>query len=311
MKAVNLGLSVMWGDCNIGATEVYEKGDLFTWEEIMPELDRLSALRSPAAIPDSMLCDLAENEYGSGWQIPTIEHIDELMQNCQFELVPIGNVMMLDVTGPNGNSIYLPLAGNEDWRGNKLEGGFYWTSTKANEHENCAYQLRITNDRLIYGYNYINIRQSVRPIYNPSCTNIKNYNLVDRPILTSEADLNYVTKQIGNLCNKLNISFSLSVIQDANMAFKNKIPTAGFTQVLKLSKGNALGHGNVTFIYSWNRDLVGLLIQNASKEYIDSVRNGGMVYGMILGIGSITYGADMRTDTIVKLKPDEIYVRLY
>ena len=310
MKAVNLGLSVMWGDCNIGAKESYEEGNLYKWTEIMPEIGRFNALRAPVAIPNSMKCDLAERMYGSGWQIPTKEHLIELLQNCEFEFIQLGFKNEIKAIGPNGNCIYLPLAGNKDWNGNKVQGGFYWTSTKAVEEPNHAYQLRIS-DQMIWGYNHIDVCQSVRPIYIPSCTNIKNYNLVDRPILTSDADLNYVTKQIGNLCNKLNISFSLSEIQDANMAFKNKIPTAGFTQVLKLSKGNALGHGNVTFIYSWNRDLVGLLIQNASKEYIDSVRNGGMVYGMILGIGSITYGADMRTDTIVKLKPDEIYVRLY
>ena len=309
MKAVNLGLSVMWGDCNIGAKESYEEGNLYKWTEIMPEIGRLNALRAPVAIPNSMKCDLAERMYGSGWQIPTKEHLIELLQNCEFEFIQLGFKNAIKAIGPNGNCIYLPLAGNKDWNGNKVQGGFYWTSTKAVEEPNHAYQLRIS-DQMIWGYNHIDVCQSVRPIYIPSCTNIKNYNLVDRPILNSEADLNYVTKQIGNWCNKLNISFSLSEIQKANMAFKNKIPMAGFTQVLKLGKGNVLGHGNITFIYSWNRDLVGLLIQNASKEYIDSVRNGGMVYGMILGLGSITYGADMRIDTAVKLKPDEIYVRL-
>ena len=71
MKAVNLGLSVMWGDCNIGAHEFYEEGSLYTWKEIMPKIDRCSAISGPAAIPDSMTCDLAEKMYGSGWQIPT------------------------------------------------------------------------------------------------------------------------------------------------------------------------------------------------------------------------------------------------
>ena len=35
MKAVNLGLSVMWGDCNIGAKECYDEGNLYTWNEIL------------------------------------------------------------------------------------------------------------------------------------------------------------------------------------------------------------------------------------------------------------------------------------
>ena len=47
------------------------------------------------------------------------------------------------------------------------------------------------------------------------------------------------------------------------------------------------------------------------QEYIENVKGCGMVYGVILGVGSITYGSDLRADTIVNLKPNEIYVRLY
>ena len=138
-----------------------------------------------------------------------------------------------------------------------------------------------------------------------------NYNKVDNPINYTEANLNYITTQIKKWCNKLNIPFSLSELQKVNSYIRNKIPTAGYTQLFQLKKGNALGHGNITFIYSWDQKLVGLLIEEASKEYIDSVKNCGMVYGVVLGMGSITYGADLRLDTIVKLRPDDIYVRLY
>lgn len=167
MTAIDLGLSVMWGDCNIGAQECYEDGNLYTWNEIMPKIDRCSAIFSPAALPSSMTCDLAEKMYGSGWQIPTKEHIIELMQNCEFEIIQLlTKKFLLKVTGPNGNSIYLPLAGNKDWNGNKVKGGFYWTSTKAVEENNHAYQLRIA-DQIIWGYNHMKVHQSVRPVYCP------------------------------------------------------------------------------------------------------------------------------------------------
>ena len=297
MKAVNLGLSVMWGDCNIGAKECYDEGNLYTWDEIISI--------------NTSTCNLAEKMYGSGWQIPTKEHIIELMQNCEFEIIQLlTKKFLLKVTGPNGNSIYLPLAGNKDWKGNKVKGGFYWTSTKAVEEDNHAYQLRIA-DQIIWGYNHIKVYQSVRPIYCPIQDNKVNYNKVDSPINYSEANLNYITMQIKKWCNKLNIPFSLSELQKVNSYIRNKIPTAEYTRLFQLRKGNALGHGNITFIYSLNQRLVGLLIEEASKEYIDSVKNCGMVYGVVLGIGSITYGADLRLDTIVKLKPDDIYVRLY
>lgn len=164
MKAVDLGLSVMWGDCNIGANECYESGSLYSWKDIVPEVDRLSALRAPVAISNTMKNDLAGRLYGVGWEIPTREQMLELMQKCEFEFVPAGMTKLLKATGPNGNSIYLPLAGNEDWNGNKAQGGFYWTSTKAVEEQNYAYQLRIA-EQIHFGYNHINVLQSVRPIY--------------------------------------------------------------------------------------------------------------------------------------------------
>ena len=298
----------MWGDCNIGAHEFYEEGSLYTWKEIMPKIDRCSAISGPAAIPDSMTCDLAEKMYGSGWQIPTKEHIIELMQKCEFEFVHVGRTMLLKATGPNRNYIYLPLVGNKDWNGNKIQGGFYWTSTKAVEENNSAYQLRIS-DQLIWGYNHIDVCQSVRPVYHPKNNLKMNYNKVDNPIIYERANLDYIVTQIENWCKKLNIPFNLLGIQEAERNSINKIPMAYFSQVLQLKKGNVLGHGNVTFIFARGQKLVALLIEKASKEYIDSVKNCGMVYGVIYD--SITFGADIRPDSVVKLNSDEIYVRLY
>lgn len=166
MKAVDLGLSVMWGDCNLGAIEVYQEGNLYTWTEIVPEIDYYNALLSPVAVPNSMTSDIAERILGYGWKVPTKDHIIELMQKCEFEFVPMGLKKAIKATGPNGNSIYFPLGGNLDWNGNKGQGGFYWTSTKATEAYNHAYQLKFTH-QLAYGYNHINVQQSVRPVFDP------------------------------------------------------------------------------------------------------------------------------------------------
>ena len=308
MKAINLGLSVMWGDCNIGAKECYEAGTLYSWKEIIPEVNHLTSLRAPVAIPSSMKIDLAEKLYGHGWQIPTIDHIIELMENCEFEFALMGKA--LRVTGPNKNSILLPLAGNEDRLGNKVRGGFYWSSTKASEDCNSAYQLHISDSQVIYGYNLMTVCQSVRPVYCPT-DNVKNYNKVAKPVLYTKADYNYVISQLTKLCKELNITFKISDLKKANRNIIDKVRTVEQFQTFELNPQNALGHGNITFIYIKDQRLVGILIEKASEEYINSVRNSGMVYGIILGSGTITYGADNRTDTIVDLKPDEIYVRLF
>ncbi len=308
MQAFDLGLSVMWGDCNIGAKECYENGSLYSWKEIAPEVDRLSALRASVAIPSSMKSDLAERLYGPGWQIPTIEHIIELMENCEFEFALMGKA--LRVIGPNGNSILLPLAGNEDRFGNKVKGGFYWSSTKASEDCNSAYQLHISDNQVIYGYNLMTVYQSVRPVFCPT-DNDRNFNKVANPILYNKANYAYIMSQLTKLCNELHIPFRLSDVKKANRNIIDKIKTVDHFQIFEINPQNALGHGNITFVYIKDQKLVGILIEKASEEYINSVRNSGMVYGIILGSGTITYGADNRTDTIVDLKPDEIYVRLF
>ncbi len=307
MKAVNLGLSVMWGDCNMGANECYEDGDLFAWNEIVPEVHRLSALHTPVAIQNSMTSDLAEKIYGKGWQIPTKEQMLELMQNCEFEFALGGKAIM--ATGPNGNSIFLPLAGNRDWMGDRANGGFYWTSTAALEENDHAYHLRIS-DQITFGYNYIAVCQSVRPIYcPPQESDRKNYNIVKNPKLYTEVNFNYIKDQIENWCKELNIPYKLDPFQEVDRNTKSKVPVALYMQKLLIRKGNALGHGDITFVFAIGKKLIGLIIENSSKKYINSVKNCGMVYGTIYG--SATFGEECPVDSIVKLKADDIYVRLY
>lgn len=290
MKAVNIGLSVMWGDCNIGAQEVYQEGYLYRWKDILSE----------------SACDLAEKTYGSGWQVPTKEHIIELMQNCEFEFVPAGMAMLLQATGPNGNCIYLPLAGNRDLYGNKIQGGFYWSSTRAFEDNHSAYQLRIS-DQLIWGYNHIDVRQSIRPIYHQKRDYKINYNKVDNPMHYKDVTFTDLKNKIENLCKKLHIRFNWSGSQLTNSSFR-KFPVATSKQVFQLEQGNILGHGNITFIFSGGQKPVALLIEKVSRQYIDSVKDCGMVYGVIYA--SITYGEEQRPDLINKLDPDDILVWL-
>ena len=51
--------------------------------------------------------DAATANWGSGWKMPTTAQLAELLNNCQWEFTNSG----YKVTGPNGNSIFLPAAG--------------------------------------------------------------------------------------------------------------------------------------------------------------------------------------------------------
>ena len=69
------------------------------------------------------------------YQLPTLYQIQELCDNCTWQWTTVNGVNGLKVTGPNGNSIFLPAAGYRYgtevyYRG--LEG-FYWSGTLIEE----------------------------------------------------------------------------------------------------------------------------------------------------------------------------------
>ena len=137
-KAVDLGLSVLWCDCNVGANSPEDYGDYYTFNEAS------SAARS----------------MGSGWRLPSKAQLEELNSKCTWTWTGSG----FRVTGPNGNSIYLPAAGYRERASTKQVGknGNYWSSTP-DGHEGANRMLfgKVRHDILwaprILGY-------SVRPV---------------------------------------------------------------------------------------------------------------------------------------------------
>lgn len=142
-KFVDLGLSVKWATCNIGAEEPYEKGDTYAWGEIetkeyFGEGSYFDFLISPYGqhvyldyfcggkeriVPNSGH-DAAREKWGSVWRMPTIEEYEELIDSCVWTPSKNKSQQGYTVTGPNGNSIFLPLTGSDEL----TNFGIYWTS---------------------------------------------------------------------------------------------------------------------------------------------------------------------------------------
>lgn len=106
--AVDLGLSVKWASCNIGASYPEDKGQYFLGKEY----------------------DIARNEWGGSWRMPTVNEMQQLMNQCYWTWTGKG----YRITGPNGNSIFLPATGRkyQDPYSNTLYysgQGFYWTGS--------------------------------------------------------------------------------------------------------------------------------------------------------------------------------------
>lgn len=138
---VDLGLSVKWASCNIGATKPEEYGSYFAWGETKPtsktraewryyELcdgSRESCKDIGANISGTKY-DAATSIMGKGWRMPTLEEWKELKSKCDFEWSTVNGIEGLKVTGPNENSIFLPAGGDITTLGTGDENrGNYWT----------------------------------------------------------------------------------------------------------------------------------------------------------------------------------------
>ncbi len=173
---VDLGLSVKWATCNVGASSPSDYGNYYAWGETSTkssytEDNSKTYGKDMGDIAGNPSYDAARANWGGSWRLPTEEEIDELVDRCDATWTTMNGHNGYKVTGPNGNSIFLPAAG---WRsGTSLsitgEFGSYWSSTPDESYRGCerrAYGLYF-NDGGFYGS--LNLRflgHSVRPVSN-------------------------------------------------------------------------------------------------------------------------------------------------
>ena len=171
---VDLGLpsGLKWATCNIGARVPEDSGDYFAWGEIktkrtFSESGSLTYGKKKYSIEisgDSQL-DAARANWGGSWRMPTKYECQELIDKCKWEWVTINGVNGYKVTGTNGNSIFLPTAGNRS--GSSLynaDFGYYWSSTPRGYYDKRAYYLGFYSVDLSMGYNGRYYGQLVRPV---------------------------------------------------------------------------------------------------------------------------------------------------
>ena len=180
---VDLGLSVKWATCNVGATSPGDYGDYYAWGEISPKsrydwsncfdcLDskgkRWGVYKQGSIyqiIPTSSH-DPARQNWGGSWRMPTESEIKELKDKCIWKWsVRDGHDGYL-VIGPNGKSIFLPAGGYKDGTGFKYVGkyGGYWSSSLSTSNS-CRSRSLCFSDGHYNVYNiYRRYGQSVRPV---------------------------------------------------------------------------------------------------------------------------------------------------
>ena len=168
-EAVDLGLSVKWATCNVGAEKPSDYGNYYAWGETQTKFtytnyNTITYGKSMKDIGGST-SDVANTEWGCRWRLPTKEEFQELVDKCKWEWTTIDGHKGYMVIGPNGNSIFLAAAGyrNGDSAYSVGSDGRFWSSTPSS-NDRGAWNLYI-NDGLQgvdwhnRGYGY-----SVRPV---------------------------------------------------------------------------------------------------------------------------------------------------
>ena len=168
---VDLGLSVRWATCNVGASVLSEYGDYYAWGEIetKSEYRKETSLTYGVDLGDisgNPQYDAATANWGEGWRLPTKQELDELADKCVWTFTTYDDVNGYKVTGPNGNSIFLPAAGSR--YGSLLyyggEIGFYWSSTPDESGAQGAYRLYFNSASYNVDWHYCYYGGSVRPV---------------------------------------------------------------------------------------------------------------------------------------------------
>ena len=178
---VDLGLSVKWATCNVGASKPEEYGDYFAWgetstketydEDNCPTYGRgISQLQSQGYIDSegnlTAQYDAARANWGGPWRMPSETEMQELIDKCTWKWKKQNGVKGYKVTGPNGNSIFLPAAGYRI--GSSLydagSRGYCWSSTPYEGNSRYAYYLNFLSDGHYMSYYSRNYGQSVRPV---------------------------------------------------------------------------------------------------------------------------------------------------
>ena len=172
-KYVDLGLpsGIKWANYNVGATTPEEYGGYYAWGEIEEKENYSYSSYKFGSKYDSYdnlepEDDVAHVKWGGGWRIPTKAEQTELRTQCTWRQTSLNGVNGYRLTGPNGNSIFLPAAGyrcDTDVECVNSEG-FYWSSSLSGDYRNANYiMFCIYNQSHSFDPNR-RIGYSVRPV---------------------------------------------------------------------------------------------------------------------------------------------------
>ena len=203
---LGLPSGLKWATCNVGANAPEEYGDYFAWGDTEPYYTEGHSQDSPCSdwkdgkssgyfwpshqwyngdydiltkynysssygtIDNKTILDPEDDaayvNWGGSWRMPTDEEWSELIQECTWTWTTQNGVDGRLVTGPNGNSIFLPAAGFRYDTELYLtgNGGVYWSSSLSTNYPSNALYVELDSEVVYMDYFYRCLGQSVRPV---------------------------------------------------------------------------------------------------------------------------------------------------
>ena len=195
MGTVVNGRRINWATFNIGASSPEEYGLYYAWGETEPKSDcswntykwcngtyeSLTKYNTKASygtvdnttelVPED---DVAHVMFGGQWRIPTDADWKALLEQCTWVWTAQNGINGYLVTASNGNSIFLPAAGESGGPFVREEGsqGYYWSLSLNTFEPDCAWCVWLKPEEVkrVYSlrYNGLSIRpvlDSVRPLF--------------------------------------------------------------------------------------------------------------------------------------------------
>lgn len=229
---VDLGLSVMWATCNVGANSPEEGGDYFAWGEVTPKetytnenykfiSNNIITKYCPSfdyGIMDNKTTldkcdDAARYNMGGSWRMPTLSEYEELVNNCSWSYITHNGVEGYRAFSRiNGNSIFFPISLNSD---SIIVD--YWSSTLYEDYPFAAYILRNYNNSGI-GAIQRYITGSVRAVYSATA-NIPTTTTLTFDANGGSGNMSSITIWSDDNSHSVAIPYNIDIIVRKNYKF--------------------------------------------------------------------------------------------
>jgi len=191
---VDLGLSVKWATCNVGALSPESYGAYFAWGETAYKASYQWSTYahcngSPTSITkycqdsfygvvDNLIYletedDAAHVNWGGDWRMPTKAEQDELRTKCSWQRTKdyngtgvAGYIVTSNVAGYTDKSIFLPAAGCINSKGvlNQGSHGYYWSNQLYPNLNYGAYSVYLTTASVEWDLDHRYYGMSVRAV---------------------------------------------------------------------------------------------------------------------------------------------------